>query len=173
LPAREAPGRDQFMFTLAADMFSGRARKFVTAAQKIFAEFNAIRFSGSVLQSGLDVNSSLQVETGNVFDSLAFDSDLHNHDHVTLFDSRISFRFELSSSPRILPNLVNDHVRHAFDHVKLSRKLPCTNAITSDFDRNFLAQTRSSHDPELTSGDSLQLYVLNCCLHLKEIFQLF
>ena len=88
----------------------------------------------SVLQSGSDVNSSLQVESGNVFDSLAFDSDLHNHDHVTLFDLLISFRFELSSRRPILPNLVDDHVKHAFDHVRLSRKLPCANAITSDFD---------------------------------------
>jgi len=102
----------------------------VTAAQKILAEFNTIRFRRSVLQSGFDVNSSLQVETGNVFDSLAFDSDLHNHDHVTLFDLRISFSFKLSSTRRILLNLVDDHVKHVFDHVKLSRKLPCTNAIT-------------------------------------------
>jgi hypothetical protein len=134
LPAPDAHGRDQFMFALAAGMFSGKARKFVTTAQKILAEFNTIRIRRSVLQSGLDVNSSLQVETGNMFDSLAFDRDLRDHDHVRLFDSRSSFRSELSSSRRILPNLVDDHVKHAFDHVKLSRKLPCANAITSDFD---------------------------------------
>jgi hypothetical protein len=43
---------------------------------------------------------------------------------------RISFSFKLSSTRRILLNLVDDHVKHVFDHVKLSRKLPCTNAIT-------------------------------------------
>ena len=127
MPARAAHGEDQFMFALATEMF-------VTTAQKLLAEFNAIRFRRSVLQSWLDVNSSLQVESGNMFDALAFDSDLHAHDHVTLFDPRISFRFELSSSRRILPNLVNDHVKHVFDHVELSRKFPCANAINSDFD---------------------------------------
>jgi len=93
----------------------------------------------SVLQSGSDVNSSLQVESGNVFDSFAFDPDLHNHDHVRLFDSLISFRLELSSIREILPNLVDDHVKHVFDHVRLSLKLPCSDEITSDCARNFLA----------------------------------
>jgi len=82
-----------------------------------------------------------------VFDSFAFDPDLYDHDHVRLFNSLISFRSELSSIREILPNLVDDHVKHAFDHVRLSRKLPCANAITSAFDWNFLAQTRSSCDP--------------------------
>ena len=87
-----------------------------------------------MLQSGSDVNSSLQVESGNVFDLFAFDPDLRDRDHVRLFDSLISFRCELSSIREILPNLVDDHVKHAFDHVRLSRKLPCANTITSDFD---------------------------------------
>ena len=82
-----------------------------------------------------------------MFDSLAFDPDLRDRDHVTLFDLLISFRCELSSIREILPNLVDDHVKHAFDHVRLSRKLPCANTITSVFDWNFLAQTRSSCDP--------------------------
>src|SRR5215213_7230371 len=115
-------------------MFSGKARKFLTTAQQLLAELNAIRLRRSLLQSGFDVNPSLQVESCNVFDSLAFDSDLHDHDHVRLFDSLMSFRFELSRSRRILHNLVDNHVKDVFDHVRLSRKLPCANAITSAFD---------------------------------------
>jgi len=116
-----------------------KARKFLTIAQKILAKFNAIGLRRSMLQSGFDVNSSLQVESGNMFDSLTFDPNLHDRDHVRLFDSLISFRFELSSSRRILPNLIDDHVKHVFDHVRLSLKLPCSDEITSDCARNFLA----------------------------------
>ena len=50
----------------------------------------------------------------------------------------------------MLLNLVDDHVKHVFepfklrsDHVKLCPQLPCSEAITSNIDRNFLAQTRS------------------------------
>ena len=109
----------------------------MTTAQKLLAKFNTIRLRRSVLWSGSDVNSSLQVEHGNLFDSLAFDPDLHGHDHVTLFDSLISFRFELSSIRRILPNLMTI----------TSNKY----SITSDFLGNFLAQTRSRQPSTETS----------------------
>ena len=85
------------------------------------------------------MNSSLQVKSGDVFDLFAFDPDLRDRDHVRLFDSLISFRFELSSIWEILPSLVDDHVKHVFDHVRLSLKLPCSDEITSDCARNFLA----------------------------------
>jgi hypothetical protein len=52
-------------------------------------------------------------------DLQAFDRDVYDYDHVTLFDFLLSFRFKLPSIRRILLNLVDDHVKHVFDHVKL------------------------------------------------------
>lgn len=148
MPAPEARVQDQFMFCPRADMFSAKARKFLAkawkfliSAQKIFAKFNTIRLRPSKLQSGFDVNSFLQVETFGIHNCSAFSSDLQACDHVKLFDSLASFPFELSSSQRILPRIVNDHVKHLSelsvprrDHVKLCLELPCSDRITSDLD---------------------------------------
>jgi hypothetical protein len=48
----------------------------------------------------------------------------------------ISFRFKLAGIRGMLPNLIDDYVKHVFehvklrrDHVKLRRKLPCSDAI--------------------------------------------
>lgn len=57
-------------------MFSAKARKSLTTARKSLATFDTIHFKRSVLEYRFDVKSSLQVESGNAFDSLAFDSDL-------------------------------------------------------------------------------------------------
>ena len=95
-----------------------------------------------------------------MFDCSAFGFDLLNRDHVKPFKSLLSFRFRLSSTRRILPNLVDDQIKHVYErfkfrrdhvklrpklpctdgiHVRLPLKLPCTDAITSDFGRSFLA----------------------------------
>ena len=78
-----------------------------------------------------------------MFDRSVFRFDLHKRDHVKLFKSLRSFGFKLSSIRRILPNLIDDHVKHVFepfklrrDRVKLRAKLPCLEAITSDFVMN-------------------------------------
>jgi len=138
LSARDAHGQDQCRFVFVLTCFLQSKEVFDYSSEDP-CKVQRDSPQASVLQSGSDVNSSLQVESGNVFDSFAFDPDLHDRDHVRLFDSLISFRFELSSSRRILPDLVDDHVKHVFDHVRLSLKLPCSDEITSDCARNFLA----------------------------------
>jgi hypothetical protein len=69
----------------------------------------------------------------------AFVPDLQNRDHVTLFGKLASFRFKLPSIRRILPNLVDDHV-------KLSLQLPCSDENTSNFAWNFLAEAQTRCD---------------------------
>jgi len=56
--------------------------------------------------------------------------DLQNPDHVRLFEKLASFRFKLPGIRRILPSLVDDHVKHGSDHVKLRLKLPRSDSIT-------------------------------------------
>ena len=85
-----------------------------------------------MLEAELDVNASLQVKTGSMHDSSAVGRDLQKREHVTLFDSLTSFPRKLPSLRRILLNLDDDHVN-------LRAKLPCSNAITSDFLRSFFA----------------------------------
>ena len=84
----------------------------------------------------LDVNQSSQVKTHSMFDCSAFGADLHNRDRVKLFDLLLSLSFKLPGIQRILPSLVDDHVKHDSelfklrrDHVTLSLKLPCSDAI--------------------------------------------
>jgi hypothetical protein len=71
-----------------------------------------------------------------MFDCVALSLDLHNRDHVKALELLISFRFRLPGIRRILLNLVDDHVKHVFehvklrgDHVKLCVGLPCLRAI--------------------------------------------
>ena len=86
------------------------------------------------------MHSSLQVEFRSMFDCMVFSFDLHNRDHVKVFELLISFRFKLGGIRGTLPNLIDDHVKHVFEHVKLSRdhvklclELPCLRAITPSF----------------------------------------
>jgi len=46
-----------------------------------------------------------------MFDRLVFDLDVHNRDHVKLFELLPSFRRKLPGIRRILLNLVDDHVK--------------------------------------------------------------
>jgi hypothetical protein len=71
-----------------------------------------------------------------MFDCGAFSLDLHNRDHVKALELLISFRFKLHGMRGILPNLIDDQVKQVFEHVKLRRvhvklrrKLPCSDAI--------------------------------------------
>jgi len=111
----------------------------LTKAEKFSAKFDVFRLKRFMLESELDVNASLQVTTWTMNHSSEFVPDLHNRDHVMLFDSLISFRRKLPCIRRILLNLDDDHV-------KLFAKLLCLKAIKSDFARSFLAQARSSRD---------------------------
>jgi len=100
-----------------------------------------------MLKPGFDVNQTLQVELDGIHNNFESGPDLRDHDHVKFRDKLASFRAELPSLRRILPSLVDDHVKHESDHVKLSLELSCSDAITSNFGLNFLAQTRSRCDP--------------------------
>lgn len=82
-----------------------------------------------MLDSGPEVNSSLQVKTGSKHNCAAAGPDLQKPDHVRLFEKLASLRFKLPSIRRILPSLVDDHVKHASDHVRLYLNLPCSDAI--------------------------------------------
>jgi hypothetical protein len=117
----------------------------LTKAEKFSAKFDVLRLKRVMPAPGLDVNASLQVKTGSLHNSPAFGRDLHNRDHVKLFDSLASFRRKLPCIRRILLNLDDDHV-------KLRAELPCTDAIRSGFVRNFLAQTRSRQTLTKTSS---------------------
>ncbi|HYV12646.1 MAG TPA: hypothetical protein VE980_17225 [Pyrinomonadaceae bacterium] len=46
---------------------------------------------------------------------------MHNRDHVKPRELLISFRFKLPGIRSILLNLIDDHVKHASEHVKLRR----------------------------------------------------
>lgn len=79
-----------------------------------------------------------------MLDCPGFSFDLHNRDHVMLVRLLVSFRLELPGIRRILLNLIDDHVKHGFEHVKLRRdrvklclELPCLRAITSSFEPSF------------------------------------
>ena len=109
-------------------------------AEKLPAKYNVFHLRRSQPSPRFDVNSSLQVETCSMFDRPAFSFDLHERDHVTLFDLLISFFFKRSSNRGILPCILDDRVKHVSelallrrDHVKLRPNLPCSDAITSDF----------------------------------------
>ena len=77
------------------------------------------------------MNRSLQVKTDSIHDMSAAGLELENPDHIRLFEKLASFRFKLPCIRRILPSLVDDHVKHASDHVKLCLKLPRSEAIMS------------------------------------------
>jgi hypothetical protein len=104
-----------------AKKYAAKARKFFITAQKSRAEFNAFCLRRSLLEFGFDVHSSLQVKPCTMFDCVAFSFDLHNRDHVKPLALLISFRFKLSGIRRILLNLIDDHVKHVSEHVKLRR----------------------------------------------------
>lgn len=81
----------------------------------------------------LDVNTSLQVKTERRFDWAASILDLHGRDHVMQRALRITFGFKLPGIRELLPNLLDDHVKHGFEHVELCAELPCFRVITSSF----------------------------------------
>ena len=75
-----------------------------------------------------------------MFDCVAFSLDLYHCDHVKRLELLITFRFKLSRIRAMLPNLIEDHVKHVLehimqrrDHVKLRLELPCLRKITSSF----------------------------------------
>ena len=68
-----------------------------------------------------DVYLSLQVKSRSMFDCVAFSFDLHDSKHVKPSELLISFCFKLSSIRGILLNIIDDHVKHVFEHVKLKR----------------------------------------------------
>lgn len=111
----------------------------MNTVKKLAAKFDVFRLRRSLLEPVFDVNQSLHVETAGMHNSSASSFDLHACDCVRLLEKLATLRCKLASLRGILLNPVDDHVKHAFDHVKLSPKLPCSNAITSDFGSNFLA----------------------------------
>ena len=52
---------------------------------------------------------------------MALSLDLQNRDHVKALELLPSFRFKLPCIREILPSLVDDQVKHVFEHVKLRR----------------------------------------------------
>ena len=72
-----------------------------------------------------------------MFDCMAFSFDLHKRDRVKPLELLISFRVKLSGIRRILLNLIDDHVKHVFEHIKLR----CDHVNLAE---NFRAQARSS-----------------------------
>jgi len=145
LPARGAHGQDQCRFVVVLTCFV-QSKEVFCEARKFPAKFDVFRLKRFMLGPRFDVNRTLQVETDGMHNFFAVGPDLHDGDHVKLLDKLASFRVELPSIRRILLSLVNDHVKHGSDHVKLCVELPCSHEITSNFGRNFLAQTRSSCD---------------------------
>ena len=79
-----------------------------------------------MLAPEFDVISSLQFKHRGKHDLPASTHELRKGDHVKLVDTLPSILFKLPSIRRILLNLDDDHV-------KLFLKLPCLDAITSDF----------------------------------------
>ena len=67
------------------------------------------------------MNLIFAVKPSSKFDSPRFVFDLHNRDHVKALALLISFRFKLPGIREILLNLIDDHVKHVFEHVKLRR----------------------------------------------------
>jgi hypothetical protein len=134
-----------------ARKFCAKAGKFFTKARKFPAEFDVFRFKRFMLEPSFDVNQSLQVKPDGLHNFFAFGSDLQNRDHVMLLDKLASFDVKLPSIRRILLSLVDDHVKHESDHVKLPLELPCSGAITSNFRWNFLARVRSRQTSDETS----------------------
>jgi len=112
-----------------AKKYAAKARKFFTTAQKSPAKFNVFGLRRSLLEPGFDVYLSLQVKPRCMFDFVAFSFDLHNRNHVKPLELLLSFCFKLPSIRGLLLNLIDDHVKHVFEHVKLCRKLPCSGAI--------------------------------------------
>ena len=123
----------------------------MTKAKKLPAKFNVYCSRTSLLWPRLNVNSCLHVKNGSMLDLSALSLDLHSRDHVMQRALRNRFGFKLPGIRRILPNLVDDHVKHGFEHVKLLLKLPCSNAITSDSAWNFPASARSRQVSSKTS----------------------
>ena len=59
--------------------------------------------------------------------------DLHTRDHVKPLSLLISFHFKLAAFEDSLLDLIEDHVKHVFEHVKFWVELPCSRAIASNF----------------------------------------
>ena len=82
------------------------------------------------------MHSPLQVKPASLLGCPAFGFELLNGDHVRLVRLLLSFRLELPGIRRILIKLIDDQVKHVFEHVKLKRdhvklhlKLSCSGAI--------------------------------------------
>jgi hypothetical protein len=74
-----------------------------------------------------DVNASLQVKTGSMFDLLGHDPDLQGGDQVKQLELQVSFRSIIPGSSTITSNM--------------GPNTSNMNPITSNFARNFPAQT--------------------------------
>jgi len=113
-----------------AGKFCAKAGKFFTRAKKFPAKFDVFGLKRFMLKPGFDVNQTLQVEPDGMHNNFESGPDLHDRDHVKLLEKLASFRLKLPSLRRILPSVVDDHVKHDSDHVKFSLELPCSDAIT-------------------------------------------
>jgi hypothetical protein len=108
-------------------------------------KFNVFCLRTSLLSRRFDVYASLQVKRRSMFDCVAFSLDLQNRDHVKALQLLSRFRFKLPGICGILPNLIDDQVKHVFEHVKLRRdhvRLP-QNSPASARSRQASPQTRS------------------------------
>ena len=113
------------MFLRRARKFYAKAGKFLISVEKVPVKFDVLCMRTSLLQRRFDVNASLQVERCRRYDSSASSPDLHEPDHVKVIAVLLSFRAQLPSIRRILPNLVDDHVI-------LFLKLLCSDEIMSN-----------------------------------------
>ena len=108
-----------------------------------------------MLSQRFDVHSSLQVKPRSMFNCFAFSFDLRNHDHVKPFALLISFRFKLSRIRGILLNLIDDHVKHGFEHVKLRRDHVKLQLEPSAFRRAQVVLSREHNRTERSSAESI------------------
>ena len=98
----------------------------MTKAEKFAEKFDVFGSKRFMLAPEFDVISSLQFKHRGKRDLPASAHELHKRDHVELVDTLLSILFMLPGIRRILLNLDDDHV-------KLFLKLPCLEAIMSDF----------------------------------------
>lgn len=137
-------GYGAFIPAPLVDVFCRKARKFLTRAEKFCAKFDTFALKRVMSGPRRNVNASLQVKTGSRHNLLAFDHDVHQCHHVMLFGWLASFRRKLPIIRRILLNLDDNHV-------KLSPKLLCSDAITSNFAGHFHAAGWSRQSAAETS----------------------
>ena len=123
-------------------------------------KFNVFCLRTSLLSRRFDVYASLQVKRRSMFDCVAFSLDLQNRDHVQALQLLIRFRLELPGIRGILPNLIDDQVKHVFEHVKLRRDHVrlAQNSPAYARSRQASPQTRSGGNK---SAGFRQLWIIN------------